>query len=148
MGLWGYQIVITYSLQQTTATYLKNLVTTRWISNTRIFRPKQRTWAWPVTVVHVPGKSIPAYDATSRNQAVTFSQPDTSKWLANSLLYNINSTHRKDQMEEGIIVASRSSLNNLKALTWRRIKKVTQCDPYVQQLKNWWISPICTNLPA
>jgi len=42
------------------------------IINTRIFRLKERTLAWRFKVIYVPGKSIPASDATSCN-------PDTSR---------------------------------------------------------------------
>ena len=37
------------------------------ITNPRMFRIKQRTLLWNIKIVHVPGKLIPASDATSRN---------------------------------------------------------------------------------
>ena len=42
------------------------------ITNTRIFHLKERTLAWRFKVIYVPGKNIPASDATSRN-------PDSSR---------------------------------------------------------------------
>jgi len=39
------------------------------ITNTSIFRLKQRTLAWRFKIVHVPGKNIPESDDASRNPA-------------------------------------------------------------------------------
>ena len=39
------------------------------ITNTRIFHLKQRTLMWRFKIIHIPGKLIPASDATSRNPA-------------------------------------------------------------------------------
>jgi len=37
------------------------------ITNTRLFRLKQRTLSWSFSIAHLPGKTNHAADATSRN---------------------------------------------------------------------------------
>ena len=98
------------------------------ISNTRIFRLKKRTLAWRFKVVHVPGKNIPASDATSRNPASS-SECASSEWL--SSIQNIS-----DTMEDDIIATVHSSLDKIRAVTWDRVKEATRCDPYLQQLQH------------
>ena len=98
------------------------------ITNPRLFRLKQRTLMWRYRIRHVPGKSIPAADATSR-------YPSTS----DSEEVNILSTIRieadtNDDLEALVVAAARSSADSLDAVTWRRVKEGTSTDDVLRLL--------------
>lgn len=109
------------------------------ISNTRIFRLKQRTLAWRFDIVHVPGKSIPASDATSRNPAMSTSKIDGGEWLLESHQERLSVIHSnvEEHMEEEIIAAISSSLNKIKAVTWHRVKEASNTDQHIRILKDF-----------
>ena len=94
------------------------------ITNVRILRLKQRTLMWNFNVVHVPGKLIPASDATSRN-------PSSSM----DILAGLRGMRSGDSMEEDIIAANKSLVEKVVAITWDRVKSATQIDPNMNSLK-------------
>lgn len=102
------------------------------ITNTRIFRLKQRTLMWRFNVIHIPGKLIPASDATSRNPAA--SSKNCQEWT-NENLEHVGICSTTDHLEGEIIAATKASLNKIQAVTWERVKSETQVDPYLCQLK-------------
>ena len=102
------------------------------ISNTRIRRLKQRTLAWRFNIAHVPGKSIPASDATSRNPASTSADEDC--WPIESQTDRLDILD--DHMEEHLIAAISSSINQIHAITWNRVKEASNSDDDIPRLKN------------
>ena len=105
------------------------------ISNSRIFRLKQRTLPWGFKTIHLPGKKIPASDATSRNPAISTFEAHTAEWLTDTTQNCIGSIDDSDDnMEESIIATNRISLEKINVITWDRVKEATLHDPYLQQL--------------
>ena len=78
------------------------------ITNTRLFRLKQRTLPWRFSIVHMPGKSNLAADATSRNPS-----PSTS----------IN-----DQLELALTAVIKCEASQVSSLPWSRIVEETAKD--------------------
>ena len=87
------------------------------ISNTRIFRLKQRTLPW-LFQAHMPGKSNYAAGATFRHPS-PLSDSDSSDYSKCSM----------DQAEVAITSAIRSEAVNLTTLSWERIAFETLADP-------------------
>ena len=94
------------------------------ITNPRIFSLKQRTLPWRFKIFHIPGKLIPAPDATSRNPSVRADNNDDSILAANDL------------MEEQIVAAVRWDHDKIHAVTWERVRTATINDHYMQILVN------------
>ena len=120
---------------------------------TRIFRLKQRTLSWCFKIVHVPGKSIPASDVTSRNPANTEDDSSPSEWLTDysDNLHSINHNHDIKTMGDDIIAANRSSLKKIKVVTWDRVKESTILDPHLTRLKQFIVKGFrssCNDMPV
>lgn len=99
------------------------------ITNPRLFRLKQRTLMWCYDIVHVPGVSIPAADATSRyprNESARNNGSRTSN--PSSALYE------HDNMEQCVVASVRSVANSLGAVTWEHVKEHTATDTCLQDL--------------
>ena len=109
------------------------------ISNPRIFRLKQRTLAWMFNVFHVPGKSIPASDTTSRNPAASTQDTAAPEWLNDKTVDHLHSIEEME-MESDVIASVRSTLNKVSAVTWDRVKQMTLRDHTLQQLKTYIIN--------
>ena len=77
------------------------------ITNTRLFRLKQRTLPWVFEICWMPGKGNSFSDATSRHPVLP------SDDIAD------------DQKESIAMVRLKSDLNNVKAVTWERVKQAT-----------------------
>lgn len=77
------------------------------ISNTRLFRLKQRTLRWHFIVIHLPGKTNTAADATSRHPSGD-SQPTEF-----------------DTSEAAIISSFRRESDCIKSITWEDLLKAT-----------------------
>jgi len=92
------------------------------IANPRIFSLKQRTLLWRFKIFHIPGKLIPAPDATSRNPSVRQDDDEDGILAANDLL------------EEEIIASIRSDHDKIHAITWERVRSATNEDPYMHSL--------------
>lgn len=83
------------------------------IHNTRLFRLKQRSLPWYFCVLHVPGKTNLAPDATSRHPSPA-DEDETPDHL----------------MPEFIAVAAfRNDTEKLTSITWDRLSLETQNDP-------------------
>ena len=83
------------------------------ITNTRLFRLKQRTLPWRFSIMHMPGKSNLAADATSRNPSPSVA---------------INSLSIDDQMELALAAAVQGEAAEVVALPWSRIVEETRKD--------------------
>ena len=91
------------------------------ISNTRIFRLKQRTLPWSFKIAHMPGKLNYAADATSRHPSPLEDSSDHQKCAM-------------DQAEVAITSAIRSETATLTTLSWERIASETLADPTMHRL--------------
>ena len=89
------------------------------ISNTRIFRIKQRTLPWSFDIVHLPGKTNFAADATSRNPS-----PSTSAAVHSGL----------DQVEAALVSSLHAETRESIALSWETIASETAADPTMHKL--------------
>lgn len=109
------------------------------ITNTRIFRLKQRTLSWRFRVVHVPGKLIPASDAFSRHPAPSESTlaDDTPLDHCDSIIATHDDTNL---IENSIVAASRASLNAIEVVSWDDVKRSTVYDPVLCELKHYILS--------
>ena len=102
------------------------------ISNTRIFRLKQRTLPWRFNVVHLPGKTNHAADALSRNPAPSG---------------EVHGLSLADEMEEILVSAIHGQLEKVTAISWNHLVKATQKDPalrlLVEQIESGTLTDIC-----
>lgn len=96
------------------------------ITNTRLFRLKQRTLTWRFEIVHQPGKDNHVADATSRHP--TGSVSDYAE-LAN---IGLQTTH--DDLETAMIAAIHQDANKAVAITWQQVKEETLKDETMTQL--------------
>jgi hypothetical protein len=87
------------------------------ISNTRIFRLKQRTLLWSFSIAHLPGKTNFAADATSRNPSPNNSIPPAM-----------------EDAEHAMIAAIHRDTNHLTTLSWECIATATSADPTLHLL--------------
>jgi len=109
------------------------------IDNRRLINLKEKTMAWRFEIHHVPGRSIPAPDATSRSPHDRSSNEtlgdDESDWSnASTALGAIRMVHEVDDMEMCIVAAARSSLPIMQAVTWERVRDETSRDIHLLQL--------------
>ena len=85
--------------------------------------------AWNFEIYHVPGRLIPAPDATSRSPHDRSSDEimiDESDYIsASTALAAIRVFHEVDDMEMCVIAATRSSLPNMQLVTWDRVQDET-----------------------
>ena len=89
------------------------------ISNTRLFRLKQRTLPWRFQVKHLPGKTNSAADAASRYPAADLDMP----------------TPTDEDQSEGIITAAISrDVEDITAISWDLIAKETGKDEILSKL--------------
>ncbi len=89
------------------------------ITNTRLFRLKQRTLPWRFDIMHMPGKANHAADATSRHPSPTGS---------------INSNCIPDYMETVLMGAIQRESRELTTLSWSDIAQETARDPSMSTL--------------
>ena len=89
------------------------------ILNTRIFRIKQRTLPWSFDIVHLPGKTNFAADATSRNPS-----PSTTAAVHSRL----------DQAEAALVSSLHAEMRESIALSWETIASETAADPTMCKL--------------
>ena len=89
------------------------------ISNTRLFRLKQRTLPWCFTVSYMPGSTNLAADATSRRPSHTTS--------ISSLNYN-------DVKEELMVAAIGHEAEDISSASWQDIVNSTESDPTLVEL--------------
>ncbi len=96
------------------------------ITNTRLFRLKQRTLPWRFEIVHMSGKSNHAADATSRHPS-----PSTSNYAGIGSL----SLHTDmDKIEHALMAAICREAASFTALSWDRLTSETAMDPGMSTL--------------
>lgn len=89
------------------------------ITNTRLFRLKQRTLPWRFSIIHMPGRSNLAADATSRHPSPSIA---------------VSSLAVVDQMEHALAAAIQREAAEISALPWSRIVEETQNDHNMRAL--------------
>ena len=90
------------------------------ITNTRLlFRLKQRTLPWRFRIVHLPGKTNHATDATSRHPAPSG---------------EMNCMTIEDQVEMILIAAIRGQAEEVTAISWSRLAQETHRDATMHTL--------------
>ena len=108
------------------------------INNRRLINFMEKAMAWQFEIHYVPGRSIPAPDATSRSpdgRTTDDSIIDETDWPdASTALSAIQFVHEVDDMEACIVAAARSSLPTIQAVTWERVRDETSRDIYLLQL--------------
>jgi len=96
------------------------------ITNTRLFRLKQRTLPWRFSIAHMPGKTNHAADATSRNPSPRIN--DYSDQVSHSLMSN------NDGVEASYITAITESVSSSFALSWSDLRTATAADATLDRL--------------
>ena len=109
------------------------------IDNRRLVNLKEKTMAWRFEIHYIPGRLIPASDATSRSphdRNSSYSEDEESEWPDKSTALDaIRMVHEEDDdMEMCIVAAARSSLPSMEAVTWERVRDETAQDIYLLQL--------------
>jgi hypothetical protein len=89
------------------------------ISNTRLFRLKQRTLPWRFEIHHLPGKTNSAADATSRYPAPASCEP----------------ADRPGDAEAAIMGALKSETAATTSITWDRMVSATTADNEFERLR-------------
>ena len=103
------------------------------ITNTRIFNLKQRTLKWRFKPIHIPGKLIPASDATSRNPAFRFTSNGRDEEKGSK---DDEASAIIDQMEVAIVASVKSNYQRIQAVTWERVRTAIKEDPYMCMLSD------------
>ena len=88
------------------------------ISNSRLFRLKQRTLPWRFDIAHLPGKLNHAADATSRHPSPSVSEDSV------------------DTPETIMMSAIRSEAQQLGIISWADIAQETEADPSLSRLRS------------
>ena len=94
------------------------------ITNSRLFRLKQRTLPWRFDIRHLPGKSNYVADATSRQPSPSGSVDDTSPGA-----YSI-----PDLVESALMASIRSDTQELGTISWSLIARETAADTSLSNL--------------
>ena len=81
------------------------------IDNTRLFRLKQRSLPWRFTIIHMPGKTNLAADATSRHPSPSIA---------------VNCLGINDHIEHAIAATIQREAADIVSLSWRRIAEETE----------------------
>ena len=89
------------------------------ITNTRLFRLKERTLMWYFKAAYLPGKSNHAADATSRH-------PCPTSALAMLSIQDITEHH--------IVAAIKGEATDLTSISWKTLSQETTQDPMLSQL--------------
>ena len=108
------------------------------ITNTRLFRLKQRALPWKFTVQYVPGKLNPFADATSRYPAEdTDSENDTAtitETLASIRLVENMLDDHEDKLE---VASATADLKGAHTVSWARVRSASSTDSQLQTLSNY-----------
>ena len=94
------------------------------ITNSRLFRLKQRTLPWRFDIVHLPGKSNHAADAASRHPSPSGS--------VNGLA--LGSPGVPDAVESALMASIRSDAQELGAISWSLLARETAADACLGRL--------------
>ena len=106
------------------------------ISNTRLFRLKQRTLMWRFDIAHLPGSTNIAADAASRHPATSF-------------FATISGAERDsiDSLEEALLASVRQNTRDQLTLNWDEIAQHTASDAALNDLLSAIQSNFDVNLP-
>ena len=89
-------------------------------------------------MVYVPGKNIPAPDATSKHPSLNSDvEAAAIDWLGedkDDILAAIRTSVETNKVESAIIAASRRCLEEIRAVTWDRVRDETANDRDMLQL--------------
>ena len=88
------------------------------ITNTRLFRLKQRTLPWSFSIAHLPGKTNHAADATSRNPSASLND------YSDEVSYSLRPID--GEVEECHVSAISDDVTSAFALSWSEIKSATR----------------------
>ena len=91
------------------------------ITNPPIFRLKQRTLPWRFEIIHMPGKSNHAADATSRHPS-----PSTSKYAE---IVSLSLQTDTDKIEHALIATVCREAASFTTLSWEKITLNTDANP-------------------
>jgi hypothetical protein len=94
------------------------------ITNSRLFRLKQRTLPWRFEIVHLPGKSNHAADATSRHPSAS-SDGDLPRAL-----------NGHDVAESALMASISNDVHKLGSISWSLLANETAADPSLSHLLN------------
>ena len=94
------------------------------ITNSRLFRLKQRTLPWRFEIVHLPGKSNHAADATSRHPSAS-SDGDLPRAL-----------NGHDVAESALMAYISNDVHKLGSISWSLLANETAADPSLSHLLN------------
>lgn len=94
------------------------------ISNTRLFRLKQRTLPWRYDIKHLPGKTNNAADAASRH-------PSPSQYTKDALLIHADSM---DVIEGAIMSSISQETRDTFTISWSLLAKETAADTSLSRL--------------
>ena len=94
------------------------------ISNSRLFRLKQRTLPWRFEMHHLPGKSNSAADATSKHPSPSGSTNGTA----------LESSTIADQVEKALMASISKEAQELGTISWSLIAQETATDTLLSHL--------------
>ena len=102
----------------------------------RLFNLRRRTSRWRFKVLHVPGKSIPAADAASRypSSEEDPTLPDFESDPDLDFLAALRIEFEDEGFEDVVVASAQAGLDDVRAVTWDRVKQETQSDVYLMQL--------------
>jgi hypothetical protein len=91
------------------------------ITNTRLFRLKQRTLPWRFRIEHMPGRSNSAADATSRHPV-------------SPCEVDVHTANRADHLEYALAAAICRETEEISAISWSRIADAMRADDEMRAL--------------
>ncbi len=106
------------------------------MSNSRLFKLKEKTLPWKFTVVHAPGKENKFADAASRfpsPSACTDDTDDCDSVTLSEVLAGIMTEVDDDTDDDGHLAAL-SEANDVRAVTWEMVSDETEKDTQMQNL--------------
>ena len=112
------------------------------ITNTRLFRLKQRALPWKFTVQYVPGKFNPFADATSRYPATEtdsdkHDEPTITEALAAIRLVENDIDDYDDYDDLMEIASAKADLKGANTVSWSRVQSASSTDPQLQSVANY-----------
>lgn len=96
------------------------------ITNTRLFRLKQRTLPWRFSIAHLPGKTNHAADATSRNPSPRIND------YAEDISHALQSS--SDEAEVCHVTSITDDVSSTFSISWSELKAATATDPTLDRL--------------
>ena len=105
--------------------------------NRRLINLRERCNGWQYEIHYVPGRKIPAPDATSRNplQSSVLDEANESEQISlSAALDAIRVVHDFDEMEACVVASAKSEFPSIPAVTWERVRDETSRDIHLLQL--------------